>query len=499
MPEGYSNLGEAKFTLFRNFSVVWIPAGFLCFFMHVLITRDKMHWKRNLPLFFCILSLVLSYLFSVNKEEALWGTNGWRMGFLTLLICYAASFLFAECGKKTLFSQGFIETAIFAVPFIVIVNALCNTFSVYPVQWLIQAGFYPEGMITDASGFVTTIGNLDWYCGYLSVFLPVAAGLFAVGSQNGRKGNGKQRGVLNRLREIGFGIFLFAAFMSAALQGAGSILLAMGVLCAGLFLISLSDLFLFRRFLLVGMIGSAALLCARVLYTVFGKRYYYDSVGNQGLLLIQNNIIPIIFIVFLLVYLFFQKKEGTKKKGIWYPEKTGKGFLFLLPVLFLLFGIGSLYLQTHLPSSMSETFGNGRGKTWAIGGEIFASLDTTHKLFGVGEDAFSAYAQSVPQIAEEISDFFSGQRLTNAHSELLTMLVQQGIFGVGAYLLFLTTCLWRFVSHYEQKENAGSRAVSLSGILLILSYTANGLVSFGQITSTSYFLVLLGLCLSLEF
>ncbi len=83
---------------------------------------------------------------------------------------------------------------------------------------------------------LSTIGNTNWLCGYLSVMMPAGTVLFWGSLRSGcRKQAGKQRG------KIAAGLFTAAAFLCAAIQGSDSGLLVMGTALSFLFLISCRD------------------------------------------------------------------------------------------------------------------------------------------------------------------------------------------------------------------------------------------------------------------
>lgn len=71
-------------------------------------------------------------------------------------------------------------------------------------------------------------------------------------------------------------------------------------------------------------------------------------------------------------------------------------------------------------------WGNGRGAAWTAGWKTFAAMPSARKLVGAGPDCFESCVYSDPQIAEMLHSVFGTSRLTNAHNELLTVLVNTG-------------------------------------------------------------------------
>ena len=52
------------------------------------------------------------------------------------------------------------------------------SFVVFLLGILNRYGINPLGMVSAGPGFISTIGNINWYCGYWSVIFPLGAGWF---------------------------------------------------------------------------------------------------------------------------------------------------------------------------------------------------------------------------------------------------------------------------------------------------------------------------------
>ena len=135
MEEGYTNIGEAKN---RFFLCVSLAAFLILLSVFVLQTVRRqgayfIDWDlisyRDLLLLIYMTMLFLSYVFSPYKEEALWGTEGWYMGCIPLLLLCGLSFLLSRLwsGRKG------ILYGIIAASGIVFFLGICNRFSFYPI------------------------------------------------------------------------------------------------------------------------------------------------------------------------------------------------------------------------------------------------------------------------------------------------------------------------------------------------------------------------------
>ena len=80
-----------------------------------------------------------------------------------------------------------------------------------------------------------------------------------------------------------------------------------------------------------------------------------------------------------------------------------------------------------------------------------------------------------------VNDRFGGNRLTNAHNEWLTTLINLGVLGTAAYAAVFLTALWK----YRRNSMA---------IMLLFTYGMHSLISFQQVLNTPFFFLLLGVC-----
>ena len=108
------------------------------------------------------------------------------------------------------------------------------------------------------------------------------------------------------------------------------------------------------------------------------------------------------------------------------------------------------------------------------------------KLFGKGPDNFYSFLMSgrVHETAEKCMNYFGGARLTNAHCEPLTMLVNTGIAGtVSFYGLMICVMVKGF-----RKKTITALACSLG----ILAYIINNIFSFQTSVNVSQLALVLG-------
>ena len=444
MKEGYYMLGEHKGILYLGISSAF--ALLLILFENKrLFSGAVKEGIVSYAGFAFLFSNVLSFLFSVKKSVSFFGLEGWRGGFLTVLLMlfFVLVLSFSEHFSK------YMIAALLITPALEFVLGILGRFRIYPVQ-----------ISNQNNSFLATIGNINWYVGFLSVFVPLGIGLCYT----------------EKLFSMSFyllALYEILGLVATFTQGSES-----GVLMlAGSFIVLLfRSLGSRKNFLKMTLQLFILGLSMEMLF--FGSFYNYQSnlligfcSGFKGLILMAAA-----FFLYRLSRLF--EEINAMWRGKLYTE-------ILLVALF----IGTLVAGYLFYSKFSYNFGNGRGLIWSISIDIFGTLSPWRKIVGVGQDGFYGYAYSVPEIADSLLNTFPGNILTNAHCELLTMLVERGLLGVVTYLFFISTVLCTFF------RNKKERAATICA-LPVIAYFLNSLVSFQAVTSTPYLMLVIGIGLS---
>lgn len=81
-----------------------------------------------------------------------------------------------------------------------------------------------------------------------------------------------------------------------------------------------------------------------------------------------------------------------------------------------------------------DEWANYRGAIWTDGVLVYRSMNPLYKLIGIGPDCFAEYLYTVPELADRVYAQFGDSRLTNAHNEWLTTLINQGVLGLVCYV-----------------------------------------------------------------
>ena len=93
----------------------------------------------------------------------------------------------------------------------------------------------------------------------------------------------------------------------------------------------------------------------------------------------------------------------------------------------------------------------------------------------------------MPELSDMLYRYFGSARLTNAHNELLTCLVNTGIFGFIFYLgIFVSFIIG---SGKKRKKNPVLYVLSLS----VICYFVHNMVSFAQVLNFPYLFMFAGM------
>ncbi len=493
--QGYTYIGTEKAYFFQKISVcsayIILPIAMLyliCFgvecFKKCPTEKKAVFWKKALRLsvtdIFALLygvSLMLSYACSAYKEDALWGATGWFMGLLPQLILLGIYFAISRfwVHKKwmvLLFLP--VSLGIFALGYL-------NRFGIYPIDMKLQN---PE--------FISTIGNINWYCGYLvSVFFGGYYLLWQSGSSWNRDKKIWKQALLM--------IYVAVGFASMVTQGSMSGLVTLAGMLIVTFCLSAKDnrkmLVFWQETLLLSLACLVTLFARTILH---GKLNYEDAIVD----LLTCSIFPVI--ATLLSTFFVVGLMRCERKGN-YPIKFF-GILTRVAAVGSVAGlcllIGMITVNTLRPGSLgalsevsfftlTPDWGSNRGATWKAGVMCFVEQNFLHKLVGVGPDCMEhfLYQSGSLELNALVSERFGMLLLKNAHNEWLTILVNGGIFGCASFVGMVVSATKRYFQ-YGIKEN--QVIIGACGFCL-LAYTINNMFSFQQSVNTATIFVVMGI------
>ncbi len=486
--KGFSHIGTDKADFFR---VVTLRMGMLflpILLIYVILSLFLRNQKRKLSqpiekiqlfrkpsitdLFMLgyLGSLLLSYVFSNYKNQALWGATGCYMGLFTQVVLVVLYFIISRfwvVNKKLIFLILPVSAVVFFLGYL-------NRFSIYPIS-----------MENANDAFLSTIGNINWYCGYIvTVFFGGVVLLWRKGFQK-------------RWQELLLVLYVGIGFATLATQGSASGLGTMVVIFLVLLCMSSRDgqkmeslwklLFLF------------SIIC---LLTFILQQLFPNSIGTEDFLtalLIKSPLSIVMTLVSGAGCLLLYYGNKNQKFSLKISVITVRAIMAVLCIAIGIYGV-LLVVNTCFPNvvtvvSGNEAFrfsgywGSRRGGTWMAGWKSFQEQNILHMLFGVGPDCMSAYiyengSEGLRQLVVEV---FETATLTNAHNEWLTILVNCGLLGMITYVGMMITAIYRYLRE-------GSKEVIMCGFgISLLAYTVNNLFSFQQTMNYTTMMIILGL------
>lgn len=488
-PGGYINIGVVKYEFFRNVSLATLAVAAVVILLSVVIRRDlewvvRSYRRMSVTDWFAygyFVAIMLSYLCSAYKEDALWGAEGWYMGAITQMIFILIYFLFSRyfhCDLRWVSVWLLAAAAVFLL-------GICNRYSIYPIVM--------EGQ---KATFISTLGNINWFCGYWSVTAPIGITLYWCTDKMWVR--------------AAAGVYSVIAMQSGVTQGSESAYLVFAVMVLVLFVLSLGSNTRMYRFLELCLMFACSCMLAKLMMYMPGLELNYvtneggDSFGFTGALLYGNAAVWIFFIAYgCYIFLRIAERHGHLQIAD-YLEKHNRvkggvvtAVIATAFVAAIILFIKSGALHTREASGVinddglwmvfNEPWGADRGATWNCGINAYQTMDILHKIVGIGPDCFADYTYDVPALADRMADLFGNQRLTNAHNEQLTVLVNVGALGWLCYAGFFVTAFVRYVKEARKQPMLYLCVVSM------LAYTVHNLVSFQQVLNAPFIFIMVGI------
>lgn len=510
----YMSIGSNKSSFFRKWGF-----GLARLFVHILVcylifslldwwikkrrTKGKFAalWKAflqdiSLTDKFAILygiALCFSYYYSDYRDIVFMGAQSWYMGFLPQLVLLGSYFAVSRLLPQ---KKGNI------VAFIL----LGASFVVFTLGLLNRYGINPLGMDSSGPSFISTIGNINWYCGYWSVLFPVGAALFVAYTKPQRESNS-----VFCWKRAGLGFFTAVGFATGVTQGSASGMLALAAVLLLLGCLAVRNRYLTRHFLELLLLLCVVLLILAKVQEQWPDRNQY--VTGIYVLLTQTPLPWVAGLGVFLYYVLFCWKSDICYRVFRFGWRVATGAVGLMLVLF----VAAIVWNTLHPGSLgglsdnplftfNREWGSSRGGTWTAGIRTWLSQNPLHKVVGVGPDGMWAYISNGPDtgLLETVRAQFGDNRLTNAHGEWITILANLGLLGLMGFAGMMVSAIVRFVGAGNGKKTAihgqtedclawaGSALCMACGISLFC-YTINNLFSFQQIMNVTQMFIVLGL------
>ena len=538
--KGYWSLGDTKYMLFKNLSLlclgIWLAAALSMGIWRAAKragSRSAGAGRRREPgmVDAAVASYGICVLLSALRSEygglAWTGYEGWYMGAVSQLLFVGIYFFVSRQYDGARWPLYLGEAALGLVTLF----GLLHRLGIDPLRLLVH--WNPGDW--EYSHMLSTLGNINWLCGYYSVALALPAAHFLLEPRPWAR-------LLLYVEAV-------AAFVLLGVQGSQGGLLILAVCAAGCFVLGrrraevltrlwalLAGFFLCMPLMELGMElrkeRAAVVADGNVFWNVAWYVWAIAGVVCLGACLLsakrrhapgerrsakgghapgergsaKGGQVP-------------EERTSGKKghvRGSRGPRRQGKKALIAAAAVCLA-GCLAAALLILASRGIGDGFGSGRGFLWRIALEGFAQGDMKDKLLGAGPDCYGVAVFGRLGTGSDVwkGEHWEGAVFTNAHNEVLSQLCNVGILGTVSYLAIFLAGLWRYgMGSAESRRSpvqsrgggpgkdggalafpADSDACCLwAGVLAIAMYGAHSLISFQQVLNTPLLFLVLGVC-----
>lgn len=449
----YYLLGDTKYYLFfcltMGFVLLWLGYRMISYIGKG--TLGQMQWSIvDIAMLSYGACALLSALASPYRRTAWTGYAEWYMGALTQLLLVGIYFFVSR--EYTVKNAYPIRAGELGLALVVLIAFLQR----FGVDIL---GLHQPFHLLDweSSHMLSTIGNINWFCGYLSVMLPwPVVGMFYS---------------TRRTKKMVYYILSVSALTLTLTQGSDiGILLVIACLGLGV-LYGMKRPEIFHRTMMLA--AGVCILCP-VMGHVMSFLGTWNMLAVDGFLSGQvKKPFWWVLAALLLVICLIQSKL-PEKAVVWFDR-----FLLMGGILFALCFV-AVYLY-RIPEG--GAWGSGRGGLWKAAWYGFCEAEPIRKVIGFGPDCYAEYIYSSPTLANyiQMEGRWADSVFANAHNEWLNMLINGGVIGLLAYISVFVCAGKRY------------RGMML-GVMVLVLYGINSLFSFQQVMSTPFLFLTLGIC-----
>lgn len=426
--------------------------------------------------------LLIATVFSANPQESWLGLEGRKLGALVWLLCIAMYIILGKYlnpGKWTAW-------VFLAANILVCFLAVLNFWAIDPLN------MYSNLAAEQHGGFISTIGNINACSSYLCMTIPAGMTLYFVTE--------------DKYLKIVSGVFLSLGFLAGYCAHSESWLLGMGVSFLVLLWFAMRDHVSMLKFLeICGILWIVSVLM-KVMVVIAGlveyKSYMYavysfDKTQNEILLNGYLLAVEGILIAGVLFFVWSKKKSGKEL-----PYGMTRKIIFIAVAVVACIGILLIAVANLNRSAwegvfsvlerlrLQDSWGSSRGYIWRITVEAWLDLPLWDKITGYGVNYYHMFIQQYG--GTEVTEYFGGALLVDAHNELMQILTTMGVLGaVGYFGLLISTIV-------ESSKKVSVRPSLMLGVIVVCSYMAQGFVNNPTVFLTPYLFLMLGIIRSME-
>lgn len=472
--EGFCMIGDRKYRLFFACSVIIVPVVLLL----ILIQKSYLKQFNKLTITDkCVLLygtfVLISAACSEYRNIAIWGFEDWHMGAISQLLFVGIYFMVS---RGWIYSRRYLQALAITSAFIFLI-AIGNRYAIDPLSMFSGLEYWNK------THLLSTIGNINWYCGYACTVFPLGLYYFWI---QPRKENSKWKIMIAALYVMSVGATLIT-------QGSesGIVTLIVILFIIGFFSIGFPEKK--YRYIQMHILIGLTIVVLGSIYRICDKTQIYFAEDLKIDKILLNPIWIIYTAVALSSWLKYRKNielyETTYKK---IDKKKYIGIIAISIVIGIVIIVSHAYnndffslLNQASIFNLNDEWASGRGLLWKITGKAYWQLPFIKKIIGVGSDCFAPYiySQYANQLNGFLAEWWGDAYVANAHNEWLNMLLNNGVFGFISYCGIYMTACWR------NSKNSKTFAIAWC----IIAYCVNSSVSFQQVTSTPFIFALMGI------
>lgn len=413
MRDGYFGLIGAKARCYRIFVVPAVIVCLLAVSARLFINVQKK--EIVVPAFrvstFLLASIscwaLFSSLCSLDKSASFYGTMGWSVGSLMILLLTFSTWLIAGHLKFDVNQM----LPVIAVNILIFLMAIMQFSGQDPFQLL-------ESI---PHSYNATIGQKNSFAGYLCLILPLFMGFYAVCER-----------VLSKAIYL---FFLFLGFLCIILCDSDGVYAGIGFSC--FFMIP----FFLDSFQRAKCAGELLSLFGMSLLIADKAPLFHSKTAKMGVIsskMISFKYAVIIIVAGLVLILFVRVMEKKNYQNVL------RILIFVMEAFLIVI---TLVLFKDAITHFNDSWGSGRGRIWRVTIEEFKKLSAGRKWIGVGPELLA-----IPYAAIRKK---KNMNLLSAHNDALQVLLAQGIIGLILYSLFWVYLIFLYIRGKLWKKNTG--------------------------------------------
>lgn len=336
--------------------------------------------------------------------------------------------------------------------------------------------------------FMSTLGNINIYAGFLSFVFAVSSSMFVMSQKSE-----KNKNIIYYIISV---ISIFALIMSNSDSAYLSLFAFFGFLPVFAF----KKLGYFKKY---SLLVFSAILSVKIIGLIQG------FMGDKVILLggvfsfISNSFMLYIILFIALavtIFTYFVIKEDDNYK----VERTLNYLSYVwiaCAILFIVLLISSIVFFSingdfyNLPPSLknylifSDSWGTNRGFVWKAVIQGFAGFDFIHKLFGLGPETVMQFL--VDNRYDEMVNI-TGSIFDASHNEFLNYLFTQGIIGLVSYILLTAGCIYNGIKSSKNMPDT-TIAINVALTLSVICYVVQSAVNLYTPIETPFLFIFIAM------